>query len=129
MPENKVIVRRFYDEVLNAGDLAVADEIVTPGFAPRGGRVTGPEALRETARHLRSAVPDLRFDIEDMIGEGDRVATRWTLRGTHEGDFFGLPATGRPLEVRACVIFRLEDGKVAEIRPVIDSGSLPAGRP
>ncbi|WP_214414083.1 ester cyclase [Sphaerisporangium fuscum] len=125
MPENKDVVKRFYDEVLNAGDLAVADEIVAPGFAPRGGRVTGPEALKETARYLRSAVPDLRFDIEDMITEGDRVATRWTLHGTHEGDFFGFPATGRPLEVRACVIFRLEGDKVAEIWPVIDSSSLP----
>ncbi|GIH51019.1 conserved hypothetical protein, steroid delta-isomerase-related [Microbispora rosea] len=121
----KDVVKRFYDEVLNVGDLDVADEIVGPEFAPRGGSVRGPEALKQTARYLRNAIPDLRFDIEDLIAEGDRVAIRWTLRGTHEGDFFGFPATGRPLEVRACVVFRLEDGKVAEIWPVIDSSSLP----
>ncbi|MEW1847750.1 ester cyclase [Nonomuraea angiospora] len=124
----KDVIRRFYDEVLNAGALDVADEIVGPGFAPRGGGAAGPEALRQIARYLRSALPDLRFDIEDLIAEGDRVASRWTLRGTHEGDFFGFPPTGKPLEVRACVIFRMENGKVAEIWPVIDSGSLAAAR-
>ncbi|MDX3102441.1 ester cyclase [Nonomuraea angiospora] len=124
----KDVIRRFYDEVLNAGALDVADEIVGPGFAPRGGGAAGPEALRQIARYLRSALPDLRFDIEDLIAEGDRVASRWTLRGTHEGDFFGFPPTGRRLEVRACVFFRMENGKVAEIWPVIDSSSLTAAR-
>ena len=121
----KDVIKRFYDEVLNADRLDVADEIVGPGFAPRGGTVRGPEALKETARYLRRALPDLRFDVEDLIAEDDRVATRWTLRGTHEGDFFGFPPTGRPLEVRACVVFRMEDGKVAEIWPIIDTSSLP----
>jgi predicted ester cyclase len=74
----KDVIKRFYDEVLNAGDLDAADEIVGPGFAPRDGEVAGPEALKQVARYLRSALPDLRFDIEDLIAEGDRVATRWT---------------------------------------------------
>ncbi|GAA0388497.1 ester cyclase [Microbispora corallina] len=120
----KDVIKRFYDEVLNGDDLDVADEIITPGFSPRGAGPAGPEALKQIARYLRSAMPDLHFDIEDMIAEGDRVATRWTLRGTHEGDFFGFPPTGRPVEVRACVVFRMEDGKVAEIWPVVDASSL-----
>ncbi|WP_214320449.1 ester cyclase [Nonomuraea sediminis] len=119
----KDIVMRFYDEILNQNRLEVADEIVSPAF--EGGRgSTGPQAIKETAQYLRSAVPDLSFDIEDVISDGDRAATRWTLRGTHQGDFFGFAPTGGPLEIRACVFFRFEDGRVSEVVPVIDVSSL-----
>jgi steroid delta-isomerase-like uncharacterized protein len=63
---------------------------------------------------LRQAFPDLQITVEDQIAEGDKVATRWRGRGTHQGDFLGIPSTGRPMEIAGITIFRLADGKIVE---------------
>jgi len=118
----KDVVRRLYDEVLNAHRPDVADEIATPDFVIRGAPndAIGPEALKATERMLRGGFADLHFTIDDMVAEADRVAVRWTMRGTNTGDYFGMPATGRSTEIRAIVIFRLVGDRLAELWPLID---------
>ena len=91
---NKALFRRTYEELLNGGDLSVAEELVALDFinheAPSG-RDRGPESMRGLATMLRSAFPDLHFEIEELIAEGDIVAGRLTMSGTHEGPLMGTP--------------------------------------
>jgi predicted ester cyclase len=95
---NKSGFRRVYEEGLNWGNLAVADELIDPDFLDReahpGGN-RGPESFRQLITMLRTAFPDLRFEIEDLIAEGDTVAGRLTMNGTHEGPLMGMSPTGR----------------------------------
>ncbi len=115
--ENKAVVRRLYEEVFNGGNLDLADDLVAPDgvnhAAPPGGPA-GPEGVRRIVGMLRAAFPDDRHEIEDMLGEGDRVAVRITHTGTHEGVFRGAPPTGRRFEQSQMHVLRLEGGKVAE---------------
>jgi steroid delta-isomerase-like uncharacterized protein len=127
---NKAVVQRLYDEVLNQGRLEVVEELATPDYVTHSpspsapgpdASLRGPAALEATVVQVRSRFPDVRFAIEDMVAEHDRVAVRWTLRGTNTGDYPGFPpATGRRVEVGAIVIYRLEGGRLAELWPVID---------
>ncbi|GAB3405702.1 ester cyclase [Flindersiella endophytica] len=118
---NKAVIRRIYDEALNQGRLELADELVDDSFRLHDfvptPRPTGPEALRTIIRQLHTAFPnDLRFTIEDLVAEGDKVVVRWTQRGTHEGEYFGgIPATGLKIEQQAIVIYRVADGKVTDL--------------
>ena len=95
--ENKVLFRRTYEQLLNMGDLSVADELVSAEFinheAPPG-RDRGPESLRGLAAMLRTAFPNLHFKIEELVAEGETVAGRLT-RGADEGPLMGTPPTGR----------------------------------
>ena len=90
--ENKALFRRTYEELLNRGNLDVAHELVAAEFinheAPPG-RDRGPESMRGLARMLRTAFPDLHFEIEELVAEGDTVAGRLTMSGTHEGPLDG----------------------------------------
>jgi steroid delta-isomerase-like uncharacterized protein len=88
---------------------------------------------RQFAHAFYTAFPDLYHTVDDTIVDGDRVAVRFTLRGTHGGDFMGLPATGKPVVVGAVVVMRVEDGRAAELRGVFDRlglmqqlGAIPA---
>ena len=96
--ENKELFRRTYEELLNGGNLSVADDLVSAEFlnheAPPG-RDRGPESVRGLATMLRTAFPDLHFEIEALVAEGDTVAGRLTMSGTHEGPLMGTPPTGR----------------------------------
>jgi steroid delta-isomerase-like uncharacterized protein len=120
----KDIVMRLYDEVLNRGMLDVADEIISPDLA--GGRpgAPGPEGIKKIYEHIHSGLPDMHFDVQDMIAEGDKVATRWLLTGTHSGPFFGAPPTGKQIEIAACVVFRIQKGQITDLWPVIDASAL-----
>ena len=115
--ENKVLFRRTYEELLNGGDLSVAEQLVAPDFvnheAPRG-RDRGPESMRGLAVMLRTAFPDLRFEIEELVAEGDVVAGRLTMSGTHEGPLMGTPPTGRSVRQEHMHFVRFEDGKAME---------------
>jgi predicted ester cyclase len=115
--ENKRLVRRFYEEI-DAGNLDALDELVAkdyidhspppfPGFAP------GREGLKQAFRLFWDATPGTH-EIEDQIGEGDKVVTRLTARGTHRGDLPGIPATGNDMLMTATVIHRIENGRLAE---------------
>jgi steroid delta-isomerase-like uncharacterized protein len=114
---NKELVRRFYREVFGDWNMALVDEVVSPRFVshdwPEGGP-TGPQAFRNFYAAIRSAVPDARYEVEDLIAEGDRVVVRWSMRGTHEGGFRGIAPTGRPIVLKGIAIYRVKGGKLME---------------
>ena len=115
--ENKSAFRRTYEEVFNQGNLAVVDEVVAPDFVDREqhpGNAPGPEAVRTVATMLCTAFPDLHFTIEELIAEGDLVAGRLTMRGTHDGPLMGMPPSGRAVEQSHMLFVRFRDGKAVE---------------
>jgi steroid delta-isomerase-like uncharacterized protein len=123
---NKAIVRRYYDEALNQGNLAALDELATADYVehnPLPGQGEGLSGLRDRVGMLCSAFRP-RFTLEDVIAEGDRVAVRWTNHGVHQGSFAGLPATGRAFAIAGIDIHVLHDGKLAEHWDVVDQLSL-----
>ena len=117
--ENKTLSRRVVEEVLVAGNLDVVDEIISEDYVhhdpamPEEGH--GHESLKEFASMYRLAFPDVHVEIEDMIAEGDRVATRWVASGTHEGELMGISLTGgNRVTVAGTTIDRLVDGQIEE---------------
>ncbi len=116
--ENKALVHRFYDEFLNAGNLDIADELIAPDCVfYMGGNlepIRGPEGYKRTLAMFRTAFPDIRWTIEDMVAEGDRVAERPVGRGTHLGEFMSIAPTGKRIEIRGIAILRVADGKIVE---------------
>lgn len=115
--QNAVVVRRFFDELWNAGLLEAADELLAPNHVHHisGDDMSGPEAVKDLVTYLRSAFPDLRFVIEDELLAGDKVVVRWTAYGTHLGDFGGLSATGRTAHWTGIDIVELQDGRIVEL--------------
>jgi steroid delta-isomerase-like uncharacterized protein len=118
MEANKNASRRILEEIFGAGNYDVADELLQKdaiGHDPALPEpVKGPEGLKESARGYRAAFPDLMASIDQMVGEGDLVATRWTCRGTHKGELFGIAPTGKQVTVTGITIDRYVDGKLAE---------------
>src|SRR4051812_47372794 len=95
---NKQLVQHTFAALLTSGDLTIADELVSTDFVNHDAPAHvpgGPEGLRQMAVMLRTAFPDLHFETKEVIGEGDWVAARTILRGTHNGPFFGIAPTGR----------------------------------
>ena len=122
--ENKAIVRRFWG-VWEEGNIDLVDELLAPdyiNYTPASpDQPTGPEGVKGVVAMFRSAIPDLRVIVEDMIAEGDKVAVRYTLEGTHEGELFGVPPTGRRLSIKSISVERVSDGKIREHWRVTDS--------
>jgi len=115
--ENKAIVRRFYEEVVNQGDLTAADELIAEDFDDHSGSGSsqGRQAFKRFATMLTSAFPDLHLTVEDMIAEQDKVVARVTVRGTHRGTLFGsIPPTDRAVTFTGVDIIRISEGKIAE---------------
>jgi steroid delta-isomerase-like uncharacterized protein len=116
---NSEVVRRFYKEVWNRGNVDVADEVFADDYVRHDLRPSqaepGPAGQKRIAADFRRAFPDVRFDVEMIIAEGDLVAARWTAQGTTSGPWGGQPATGRRARFSGVNIFRFRDGKVAEI--------------
>jgi steroid delta-isomerase-like uncharacterized protein len=115
--ENRALLKRFYDEGWNANNLAVYDELVTEGFVDHQampGLPPGREGFKALNVTFRTAFPDVWVAVEGIIGEDDKVSCRWTSTGTHKGDLFGIPATGRSVKVTATVLYRVADGRLAE---------------
>jgi steroid delta-isomerase-like uncharacterized protein len=117
--QNKTLVRRYWEEVWNQGNLAVVDELIAADFdghpAPSDadfGR--GPAGQKQLVGLYRGAFPDLRMTIDDMAADGDRVVLRWTAHGTNTGEMMGMPATGKPATVTGMSLNRLAAGKIAE---------------
>jgi steroid delta-isomerase-like uncharacterized protein len=120
---NKALVRRFFDEVYNKGNLAVADELVATGHRSHnklGLQVLGPEGIKNAARVQRPAFPDQQSALDDLIAEGDKVAVRGHDTGTHTGPFMGIPASGKRFHVTWTDIFRIEGGKLQEAWLAVD---------
>ena len=122
--ENKALVRRWFEELFNEAKLDLADEIVTPEHVSHDPstpeHLPGPEGERQLVTLVRGAFPDGRITIEDLVAEGDRVAVRWTFRGTHRGEFVGVAPTGNRVEMGAMDLFRVAGGKIAETWASVD---------
>jgi steroid delta-isomerase-like uncharacterized protein len=124
---NKQTIRRSYEELFNHGELALAEEFVSADFvnhelppeAPRG-----PSGLRATVAMLRTAFPDIHFTVDELVGEGDTVVARTTMRGTHKGPFMGIAPTGRAVEQRQIHVMRFVDGKAVEHHALRDDLGL-----
>ncbi|MGA7668817.1 MAG: ester cyclase [Nitrolancea sp.] len=138
--QNKALIRRGVDQIWNKGHFAVADELVADDFVVHAttltGEIAGREGITQYFGALRAAFPDLTFTIEDHIAEGNRVVTRWTARGTHRGEFQGMPATGKSVCVSGIDVDRIADGKIAECWMNLDElgllhqlGAIPALQP
>ena len=116
--ENKDIVRREAEEIFSQGNLDAVDKIYAPDYVghepttPEG--IRGLEGAKQFAAAYRNAFPDLQLTVEDQIAEGDKVATRFTARGTHQGELEGITPTGNQVEMKGIVISRISEGKIAE---------------
>ncbi len=116
--ENKAVARRWYEEGMAGGNLAVIDELFTPDFRDHNPQAQAAGAGREGFKRFFegsvASLKDVRVPVEDMIAEGDKVVARFTFHGTIEGDFMGIPATGKAMTLTAIDILRFEDNKIAE---------------
>jgi len=116
--ENKAIARRVVEEHISTGDVEGARSIMAADVvdhnAPPGTSGVGFDEFVQAISELRSAFPDFNGTIEDIVAEGDKVAMRWVMRGTHQGSLFGMPATGKQVEVGVMDILRIENGKIVE---------------
>ena len=116
--ENKALARRVIEEMFNNGNLDVADELIAQDYVDHDPAmpedVHGPEGFKEYVSAYRSAFPDLHIQIEDQIAEGNKVATRWTGTGTHEGELAGIARTGNRVTLPGMEIVRIYEGKLVE---------------
>lgn len=114
---NKIIVRRYVEDVWGKGDFAAEQELIATNFVdhnPPPGFAPDREGHHQVLVMFRSAF-DGHQTIEDMIAEGDKVADRWTFRGTHRGEFFGIPATGKQVTMTGMDISRIENGQIVDV--------------
>ena len=121
--ENKTIHRSIWEEIWNQGNLNLADEIYDSNHISHGQGIElppGPEGLKTLISIYRAAFPDVHFTVEDQIAEGDKVVTRWTSLGTHKGEFLGIEATGNEIRLGGIYIYRIADGKIAEVWTSMD---------
>jgi predicted ester cyclase len=117
LEQNKILVRRLVDEDLNTGNLEAANEIVVVDYVDHTnppGLQYGLESHKQIVTIFHAAFPDVTWTIEDMIAAGDKVAVRLSMRGTHEGEFFGILPTGKQVLVTGIHILRIANGKIAE---------------
>ena len=124
--ESKALVRRFVGEFWNVGNTAAVDELMAGDaeiHMPTG-EVVSLDELKNFAVAWREFFPDWHSSFEELIGEGDRVAERWTGRGTHRGELQGIPATGERVEVPGSVFYKIVDGKIVEFRGQLDMMGL-----
>ena len=115
--DNGAIVRRLFNEAWTKGDLGVVDELVDGKCVSRDpimGETTGTEALKAQIQGYRSAFPDLRLDINDLVVSADKVVAVWTATGTHRGAVFGEAPTGKAFSVRGIDVHRIRNGKIVE---------------
>ena len=114
---NQSLVRRYVEEVLNRGKFEVLDDLFSPNYkrylSPTATPLP-PQLQKQRLAGLRAAFPDVQLVIEDLITEGDRVAFRMLLRGTHQGTFQGIPPTQKQVTVFAFDVVRIENGKFIE---------------
>ena len=128
--ENKDKVRSLLEEVWNEGDLDAVDEYLATEVAEQRaptGRGYSPEAIEEDVAAFRSAFPDIRVTIDDVIAEGDKVAYRATWRGTHQGEFRDISPTSESIVITGIGILPLADGKIVEswINTSFDQDQIP----
>ncbi|MEV6903456.1 ester cyclase [Amycolatopsis sp. NPDC051372] len=125
MATTRETVERFYVEAVNGRRFELFDQLLTPDAVNHGpADAPAREALVGADEIVRSAFSDAELHVDDILVEGDKAAVRWTLTGTHDGDFHGTPPTGNAISVRATVVLKLRDGRIAELWPVLDFHAL-----
>ena len=116
--ENKAIIRRLIDEVWNQRRLEIVEEIVAPDAVIHSPTVPdlsrGPEGAKQYLRLFWTAFPNLKVTTDDMVAEGDKVALRWSARGTHQGRLMGIEPTGRQMTITGQAIYQIAAGKIKE---------------
>lgn len=115
--QNRRLVRLLLEDDISKGDTAVAEEIIAPDFFDHTnppGLQRGLDGHKGIVALFRAAFPDQWWQIEDMLVDGDKVAVRTTFRGTHTGEFFGIPPTGKSVTFSGMHLMRIADGKIAE---------------
>lgn len=115
--QNKTIARRFFLDAFSKGRLELLDDLLASDYVDHDappGTPPGQEGIRYLMSAFRNAFPDVQFTVEDQVAEGDKVVTRYTFRGTHQGDLFGIPPTGRRVAFPGISIYRIENGKMRE---------------
>jgi steroid delta-isomerase-like uncharacterized protein len=123
LEKNKAITRRFWEEVFNSRNLDSIASLVTKDYVFHGSagkEVRGREGLKQFLSMFFNAFPDLRFDVEDMFAEGDKVVSRVTGRGTHKGALMGIPPTGKQIATTVICINRFVGERIAEDWELID---------
>jgi len=127
MENNSAIVRRFIEKTINQGQIDsaaqfawedVVEQVPFPGQGP------GLEGLKNVLLGMRAGFPDLHFSVEEQIAEDDKVVTRFEWTGTHQGEFLGVPATGRSVKVWGIVIDRLQSARIKDTRIIMDTLGL-----
>jgi steroid delta-isomerase-like uncharacterized protein len=123
--ENKKKARRFMEEAFGQDKPELLDDLLDPDFVRydpyiEAGAVRGVQTVKENIVWFHNVFPDLTCTVEDQVAEGEKVVSRYTIRGTHQGEFFGVPATGKRIELRGIQIDRLEGGKMVEERAEFD---------
>ena len=121
---NVATLERFVEEVINQGQFEAADELVEENFVeldPFPGQQQGREGLKDVIRMMRIGFPDIHWTVEETIASGDKVVSRFKWTGTQRGEFLGIPATGRKVTVPGVVIDRLNGGKMADSRILMDT--------
>jgi len=114
--ENKALYWRIYDNILNKGNLSIIDEFVAPNYIYHDPHnpLNSPDELKQGMSAYRTAFPDMRFTVEEMVAEGDKVAKRWKFVGTHKGELMGIAPTGKEVTVTGMSMGRFANGKLAE---------------
>jgi steroid delta-isomerase-like uncharacterized protein len=129
--ENKAVVQRWFSDVVSRGDMTSLDEICAvchPEFEMVRGVVQpapqGIPGLKDLITSLRTAFPDLSATVEEQVAEGDKVVSRVTMSGTHQGEFMGIPATGKPFTIPGVSIWEVRDGQLISEWVTWDSMSM-----
>jgi steroid delta-isomerase-like uncharacterized protein len=115
---NKALFQRYFDEGTNQGNLDVVEDLFAPDYKHHDPAnpdvIVGNEGVRRHIQTLRGAFPDITFQVEDMIAQGDKVVIRWTANVTHTGDYFGIPPTGKSATITGMNTWQVQDGKAVE---------------
>ena len=112
--QSKALVFRYFDEIINKGDVDVVDEIISPSFVYPGAE-PGREGFKELVVEFREAFPDAHAAIDEMICEKDRVVVKSTMRATHKGRLLDIAPTHNPVEYSGIDIFRVSDQRIIEV--------------
>jgi steroid delta-isomerase-like uncharacterized protein len=122
--ENKAIVRRYFEEAWGKGNLDVMDELMASDYVNHGSvpghPVTDREDMKRIEEATRQAFPDVSFEMHDVVAEGDMVVYRCTGGGSQQGEFMGIPPSGRRFSTQGVVFSRVRDGKIVEQRRIVD---------
>lgn len=125
---NQQLIRAYFNEVWNKGNLHLLDELLSPGYLNHSSSIPnsppGPAGLKPIVSAMRIAFPDLHYTIQDLIVTNDRVVARVKMTGTHSGDFFGIPPTQKKISVNQINIEYIENGRIAEHWRITDENAM-----